>query len=112
MRRLITTTLLSTVLTALGSSAVTAAPSWVNERTLTCTGSVVLHTVLTPAGFGAPFHIIGSTAVFVPRIVTVNGSVVTIQQPGSRRDAVEELTCRYTDPAGLSVEVVGLLSGR
>ena len=72
----------------------------------------MLHTVLPPSGFGAPFQLVDTTQVFVPRVVTVNGSFVTKSEPGAARDAVEELTCDYTDPAGLHVEVVGHLTGQ
>src|SRR6187551_2170268 len=110
MRRILSALGLMAVLAAAATSTAGAAKDWTNPRTLECDGGVVLETFLTPAGFGTPFHVEGSTAVFVPKIVTVNGSIVTRFTTGAISNAVDELTCRYTDPAGLEVEVIGVLT--
>jgi len=95
--------------TALAAGPVSAEPSPGSERTLTCTDGSVLSTTLAPGGFGTPYHVTGTTSVLVPRIATVNG-VTVINHPGALVDAVDEVTCSYTDPAGAFIVVVGLLT--
>jgi hypothetical protein len=109
-RRTVTVTATLIITTAFGATAAAAGPGWANQRTLTCSDGLTRDALLTPAGFGTPFHIVASTSVFVPRVVTVDGTVVTILQPGATRDAIDELTCAYTDPSGRSVEVRGILT--
>jgi hypothetical protein len=89
-----------------------AAPEWTNERVLDCSGTMV-DTFLTPAGFGTPFHVAGSTDVIVPVHVEVvfpgqTEPVTTFDVPGFSRNAVGTVECSYTDPAGLFVTFIGV----
>jgi hypothetical protein len=94
-----------------GVDQAAADPDWSNLRLLTCDEGPV-ETFLTPAGFGTPFHVVGSSDVIVPKhsvAVLPSGSVVVaIDVPGfdpSRSDAVH---CTYTDPAGVFVTFEGI----
>jgi len=89
-------------------------PGWDNRRVLTCDGEGVVVAYLTPAGFGTPYHVVGSTDVIMPMhvVATREGQTVTsIDVPGfdpARSDAVR---CTYTDPAGFFVTVDGIRTG-
>ncbi|MDX6326731.1 MAG: hypothetical protein QOK15_3085 [Nocardioidaceae bacterium] len=88
--------------------------SWSNERILNCGGRTV-DTYLTPAGFGSPYHLVGSSQVIVPKHVEVvfpgqTDPVTTLETPGFDKNAKATVDCTYTDPTGLFVRVVGLLS--
>jgi hypothetical protein len=94
------------------SPAVAADPpdSWENLRVLDCAGTQVT-TYLSPAGFGTPYHVVGSTDVINPMHVVAQlpgGQIVTsVDVPGfdpTRSDAVH---CTYTDPAGVFVTLDG-----
>ncbi|HLS45207.1 MAG TPA: hypothetical protein VK045_07210 [Ornithinicoccus sp.] len=98
----------------LGSTVGTGpiAPSWTNERVLECDEGTV-ETYLPPAGFGAPFHIVGSTDVIVPKHVEVvlpggEGPFVTIHVPGFDATKKGSMHCWYVDPIGLEVEFWGI----
>ncbi|MFK5633718.1 hypothetical protein [Ornithinimicrobium sp. LYQ103] len=105
---------------AMAASAGLAAPAaaadppdrWANERVLNCDGEVV-NTYLTPAGFGPPFHVVGSRDVIVPKYVSIyladgSGPFVTVDVPGFDVDGSAVVHCTYVDPIGLSVEFWGL----
>ena len=109
MRRL-TIASVAAVAVTLSTASVAAASPAGSPRTLSCAGGTTLETVLGPGGFGTPYHVIGTAQVFVPRVAVVDG-VTVIVQPGAARDAVVEITCSYTDPAGRFIVVTGLLSG-
>jgi hypothetical protein len=87
-------------------------PTWADLRTLSCDGQTV-EAAFTPGGVFTSFHVVGSTDVIVPKHVEVvlpgtTQPITTLDVPGfdtNRRDVV---TCRYTDPAGLAVTIVGL----
>ncbi|WP_134773350.1 hypothetical protein [Ornithinimicrobium flavum] len=88
------------------------APSWTNERLLQCEEGEV-RTFLTPAGFGSPFHVVGSTEVIVPKYVEVvlpggEGPFVTVDVPGFDPTADGAVHCWYVDPVGLQVDLRGL----
>lgn len=102
------------VLTAPAASADSPPPSWTKERVITCDGESVT-TYLTPAGFGTPFHLVGSTDVIVPKHVEVTlptgeGPYVTIDVPGFDLGRADATHCTYTDPVGRAVEFWGLRS--
>jgi len=109
MRGSITASVTALVAILLAASVVAAAPAG-SPRTLSCVGGETLQTVLGPGGFGTPYHIVGTTQVLVPRVAVVDGATV-INQPGSANDAVTEISCSYTDPAGRFITVTGLLTG-
>ena len=86
--------------------------SWTNERLLDCEGQAVV-AYLTPAGFGSAFHVSGSTEVFKPVHVEVtfpgqSDPVVTVDVPGFADNNAPRVHCRYTDPAGLFVDLVAV----
>lgn len=108
---------LLTAAAALGASAAAAdspPPSWTNERVLTCDGQTVT-TYLTPAGFGTPFHVVGSPDVIVPKYVEVilpggTDPIVTVDVPGFNANREDATHCTYVDPVGLAVDFWGLRS--
>lgn len=84
-------------------------PGWTNLRILDCGGETIV-TALTPAGFGTPFHVVGSDEVLIPKHVEVvfpgeTEPVTTLSVPGftTKRDRL--LPCRYVDPRGLAVSM-------
>ena len=88
------------------------APAWTNERVLQCEEGEVL-TFLTPAGFGSPFHVVGSSEVIIPKYVEVvlpggEGPFVTGDVPGFDPTADGAVHCWYVDPVGLQVDLRGL----
>ena len=100
------------MLLAVAAATPAAADSshWTATRVLDCGTAGILQTVLNPAGFGTPYHLLNGTGQLVPRRVTVEG-ILVFSRPGSQHDANTELTCSYTDPMGLSVVVEGLVTG-
>jgi hypothetical protein len=113
-----TVTLLAALIASLtvGLSQATSPPDgWVNERIIECDGAEV-RTFLTPAGFGTPFNVVGSSDVIVPKYVqvtTVNGDTfTTLDVPGFDPSGPHVVACAYTDPAGLVVEFLGIRTGR
>jgi hypothetical protein len=83
-----------------------------NQRILTCGGEQVV-TYLSGGGFGTPYHVVGSTEVIVPKIVTVifpgsDDPVTTLYVPGFDVNQAGTVNCSYTDPQGLKISVIGL----
>lgn len=84
-------------------------PSWTNHRVLDCGGTTVV-TALTPAGFGTPFHVVGTDEVLVPKHVEVvfpgeTEPVTTLSVPGFAKTRDSLLHCSYVDPRGLAVSM-------
>jgi hypothetical protein len=79
-------------------------------------GSVGRSTVvLNPNAFSASvpaFHDVSSNAVLTPLNVRVNGQFILRSAPGVLDSNANLVSCSYTDPAGLFVEITGVLSGR
>ena len=101
----------SVVLAAVPSYAADPPAGWTNERLLNCDGVAVL-TYLTPAGFGTPFHVVGSEDVITPVHVEVifpgeTERVTTLQVSGFDHNGLATVHCTYTDPAGLFVDFLG-----
>jgi hypothetical protein len=95
-----------------GPAAAEPDEGWTNARLLDCGGEIV-RTNLTPAGFGTPFHVVGSTDVIVPmhtETVVDGRLIVAIDVPGFDPTRDDAVTCTYTDPAGLFVTVSGIRS--
>lgn len=113
--RLLAAATLALAVASLGAPAAFAdAPpaSWTNERVLTCDGQAV-HTYLTPAGFGTPFHVVDSTDVIIPKYVEVvfpddPETYVTLHVPGFNHERPGATHCTYKDPAGLQVDFWGV----
>jgi hypothetical protein len=108
------TTTAAALLVCLPAQADSPPPSWDKERVLNCDGQTV-NTYLTPAGFGTPYHLVGSTAVIVPKHVEVifpgqTEPVTTYDTPGFDKNAKGTADCTYTDPSGLFVHVIGIFS--
>lgn len=103
-----------------GGTPVAADPpdGWTNRRVLTCEidgTTTKIETYLPPSGFGAPFHLVGDTAVLVPKTVHVTlpsgETFTTYYRPGFDHNAVDTVHCWYTDPSGLFVDITGMLTG-
>jgi hypothetical protein len=104
---------LATALAAAPSAGADAPPpSWTNERVIMCDGETV-HTYLTPAGFGTPFHVVGSPDVIIPKRVQIvlptgEGPFVTMDVRGFDPTRASTVHCTYVDPVGLAVEFWGV----
>jgi hypothetical protein len=84
-------------------------------RVLDCGPSGSLTVVLNPNAFVASvpaFHDVNSNAVLVPLNVRVNGQFILRAAPGVLDSQANVVSCSYTDPAGLFVEITGVLTGR
>ena len=84
-------------------------------RVLDCGPSGTLTVVLNPNAFSSSvpaFHDVNSNAVLTPLNVRVNGQFVLRSAPGVAHSKADVVSCSYTDPAGLFVEITGVLSGR
>lgn len=95
------------------SAATSPPPGWTNERVIECSGIGVLTTYLEPAGFGTPFNVVGSNTIIIPKYVevTIDGQTfVTVDVPGFDIDGVHAVHCWYTDPRGLFVEFLGIMT--
>jgi hypothetical protein len=94
-----------------GSAA--ADPSTGRIRVLDCGSAGSLAVELGPAEFvtttTAAIHVIGSNVTLQPRQVTVTfpdgSSIVTLD-----KSKASDVTCTYTDPAGLFIRIGGTLS--
>jgi hypothetical protein len=91
----------------------TADPSTGRTRLLDCGSAGTFTVELGPAEFltttSAAIHLVGSTLVLQPRQVTIrfpDGTTATTLDKAKPAD----VTCTYTDPAGLFVTVSGTLS--
>jgi hypothetical protein len=108
-------TLIASSALALGLAASAHAdPATDRIRVLDCGAAGPLTVVLNPNAFSASvpaFHDVQSNAVLTPLNVTVNGEFVLRSTPGVANSAANVVTCSYTDPAGLFVEVTGVLTG-
>jgi len=92
-----------------------ADPDTGRTRVLDCGAAATLTFVLNPNAFSSSvpaFHAIDSTAVLVPLNVRVNGAFVIRSAPGVLRSDANVVSCSYTDPAGLFVEITGVLTPR
>jgi hypothetical protein len=89
-----------------------ADPDTGRTRILDCGDAGTLTVVLSPNAFSASvpaFHVTDSTAVLTPLNVQVNGFVIR-SAPGVLRSDANVVACSYTDPAGLFVEITGVLT--
>jgi hypothetical protein len=71
--------------------------------------------VLNPNAFSASvpaFHDVSSHAVLTPLNVRVSGQFVLRSTRGVVDSEANVVSCSYTDPAGLFVEITGVLTGR
>jgi hypothetical protein len=92
-----------------------ADPNTGQTRILDCGDAGTLTVVLNPNAFSASvpaFHVTDSPAVLTPLNVRVNGEFVIRSAPGVLRSGANVVTCSYTDPAGLFVEITGVLTRR
>ena len=74
-----------------------------------------LTVVLNPNAFSASvpaFHDVNSNAVLTPLNVRVNRQFILRSTPGVLGSKANVVSCSYTDPAGLFVEITGVLTGR
>jgi hypothetical protein len=103
------------VLTLIPVASAAADPDTGRIRILDCGASGFLTVVLNPNAFSASvpaFHDVGSNAVLTPLNVRVNGQFILRSAPGVVGSSANVVGCSYTDPAGLFVEITGVLSGR
>ena len=96
-----------------GSASAESPPaSWTNVRTMNCDGETV-EAAFTPGGVFTSFHVLGSSDVIVPKRVQVvlpgtSQPLTTLDVPGFDNNSRDVVTCRYVDPAGLAVTIVGI----
>jgi hypothetical protein len=92
-----------------------ADPDTGRTRDLDCGPTGFLTVVLNPNAFSASvpaFHDVSSNAVLTPLKVRVSGQFVLRSTPGVVDSEANVVSCSYTDPAGLFVEITGVLTGR
>jgi hypothetical protein len=80
-----------------------------------CGPNGFLTAALNPNAFSnsvPAFHDVSSNAVLTPLNVRVNGQFILRSTPGVVNSEANVVSCSYTDPAGLFVEVTGVLTGR
>lgn len=94
------------------ASAESPPASWTNVRTMSCDG-VTVEAAFTPGGVFTSFHVLGSSDVIVPKRVQVvlpgtSQPLTTLDVPGFDNNNRDVVTCRYVDPAGLAVTIIGI----
>jgi hypothetical protein len=117
-----TGTFVKTVVASLAACGMVAVPTvasadsppskWTNLRSLNCDGAIV-EAAFAPGGVFTSFHVVGSSDVIVPKHVEVvlpgtTEPVTTLHVPGFDKNNRDVVTCRYVDPAGLNVTIVGV----
>ena len=113
--RLVGTIALTCVLMLMATATAGADPDTGRVRMLNCGPSGSLTVVLNPNAFATSvpaFHDVDSNAVLVPLNVRVNGEFILRAAPGVLNSRANAVTCSYTDPDGLFVEITGVLTGR
>jgi len=111
-------TIVSTLVLLLMPIASAGADPTGGVRVLDCGEAGLLTVVLTPNAFSSSvpaFHDVSSNAVLTPlnvRVTSVNGQFILRSTPGVVGSDANVVSCSYTDPAGLFVEITGVLSGR
>jgi len=121
MTRLLRTALLATVLMAMAAPVALADSSTWRQRELDCGAAGTMIVRMPPSMFTTPaivpFHDVASTAVVVPFWVRVTSTDPADPwvwnaraKPAATNHADRLVSCEYTDPAGLFIEVVGLLT--
>jgi hypothetical protein len=121
MTRVLRTVLLATVLMAVAAPTALADSSGWRERTLDCGDVGSLTVLLPPSEFTTPaivpFHVEDSTAILVPfwlRVTSTDPADEWVwearSKPLAAKHADRLISCEYTDPAGLYIEIVGLLT--
>jgi hypothetical protein len=111
--RLIATVASTCLLTLMPVASAIADPDTGRTRVLNCGPSGSLTVVLNPNAFSASvpaFHDVDSTAVLVPLNVRVDSEIVLRSAPGVIGSRANVVSCSYTDPAGLFVEITGVLT--
>ena len=113
--RLFATIMSICVMMLVPAASAGADPDTGRIRVLDCGTAGSLTVVLNPNAFAASvpaFHDVSSNAVLTPLNVRVNGEIILRASPGVIRSHAEVVSCSYTDPAGLFVEITGVLAGR
>lgn len=113
--RLFGTIVSTCVLMLIPVTSAGADPDTGRTRDLGCGSSGFLTVVLNPNAFSASvptFHDVSSNAVLTPLNVRVSGQFVLRSTPGVVDSEANIVSCSYTDPAGLFVEITGVLTGR
>ena len=113
--RLFATIVSTGVLMLMPVASAGADPDTGRIRVLDCGPDGFLTVTLSPNAFSASvpaFHDVNSNAVLTPLNVRVNGQFILRSTPGVANSAAHVVSCSYIDPAGLFVEITGVLSGR
>ena len=113
--RLFATIVSTGVLLLMAAAPAGADPDTGRIRVLDCGPNGSLTVSLNPNAFSTSvpaFHDVDSNAVLTPLNVRVNGQFILRSTPGVVDSAANVVSCSYTDPAGLFVEITGVLSGR
>jgi hypothetical protein len=112
--RLFATIVSTCLLTGMLGGTANADPDTGQIRTFDCGTSGTLTVALNPNAFSnsvPAFHDVRSNAVITPLIVRVNGQFILRSAPGILASNASLVSCSYTDPAGLFVEITGVLTG-
>ena len=112
MTRFLRTTLLAMVVLAVAAPSVLADSSAWRLRTMDCGSAGTMTFLLPPSEFMTafvPFHDAAGGAVLTAAKVVVNGNTY-VSKPLAAHGGDRLVTCGYTDPAGLVIEITGLLT--
>ncbi len=121
MTRMLRTALLATVLMAVAAPTALAGSSTWRARALDCGDAGSLTVLLPPSEFTTPaivpFHVRDSAAVLIPFWLRVTSTDLqdpwvwdARSKPLAAQHADRLVSCAYVDPAGLFIEIVGLLT--
>jgi hypothetical protein len=113
--RLFGTIVSTCVLMLIPVASAGADPDTGRTRDLDCGPSGFLTVVLNPNAFSASvpaFHDVSSNAVLTPLNVRVSRQFVLRSTLGVVDSEANVVSCSYTDPAGLFVEITGVLTRR
>jgi hypothetical protein len=112
--RSLATALSTSILLLTSAAGASADPPTGNTRVVDCGDAGTFTFVLAPNAFQSSvpaFHDTGSDAVLVPLNVVVNGQFTIRSAPGVIDSAANVVSCSYDDPAGLHIEITGVLAG-
>ena len=112
MRRIVGSVLMATVLATVAAPLVSADSSTWRERTMDCSPGGRISFLLPPAEFTTafvPVHEADGTRVLTLLEVVVAGDVY-VSKPLAARGGDRLVSCGYTDPDGLVIEITGVLT--
>lgn len=112
MRRILGCLLTASVLAATAAPLVSADSGAWRTRTMNCGGAGTIDFVLPPSEFVTafvPVHEADGTRVLTFLRVVINGDVY-VSKPLAAKGGDRLVSCGYTDPLGLVIQITGILT--